>query len=60
MIWIIYDGDKKPLKRQRLRRSLALNGTDYGGIAPAISTLLRSMSENMAKDISETAQQHPK
>ncbi|MFZ6688823.1 PqiC family protein [Undibacterium sp. SXout11W] len=60
MIWIIYDSDKKPLRRQHLRRSLALNGADYGGIAPAISTVLRSMSENMAKDISEAAQQHPK
>ncbi|MFZ6861936.1 PqiC family protein [Undibacterium sp. Ji67W] len=60
LVWIISDGNKKPLRRQHLRRSLALNSADYGDIAPAISSVLRSLSDNMAKDIAEMTQQPPK
>ncbi|MFZ6754981.1 PqiC family protein [Undibacterium sp. Dicai25W] len=60
IVWTISDTNKKPLRRQHLRRSMALNSADYGGIAPAISSVLRSISENMAKDILQATQQRLK
>ena len=57
IVWIISDANKKPLRREHVRRSQSLISADYSDIAPAISSVLRGISENMAKDISEITQQ---
>jgi len=56
MTWVISDANRKPLRRKQLRRSIALSNGDYASIAPAISKVLMTLSENIANDIKDIVQ----
>src|SRR5450830_121335 len=56
VVWIIYGANRNPLKRQQRRVTAVLNDNDYATIAPAISTLLQDLSDNIAVDLRRLAE----